>query len=288
MIGSALANGFKKSWQARRLLAFCLLLNFIMSAFFISPYMGVFEKFFKNREATDALAQHYFLTYVAEFQHYAADAIHTATVSARLGSLLFFLLTIFLAGGIVAYFQKEDSPMDLTRFTTLSGKYLGRMFRIFLIWLVLLLISLVFLAIFAAIGKAIRSDTSPASTRFYLLVGETILFLLVLNLMFLIVDYTKIILVRRDHRSVLKSLGQALYLFRRLPGKAYMLHLCLAVVSLILYVIQFSVLYYLPETSPVSAYVSLAALQIFVYLRWWMKWSYIGSQTNLLALAENR
>lgn len=285
MISQALSKGFRQTATGKRFIIFLLLVNFLVGLLFLQPYTKSFQHFFSHRAATEALATQNLLSYLMDYYQYQQPAMEGVRISARVGVLINLLLSIFFAGGMVAFFLRKNMGYGFNDFWVNSARFFGRMLRIFLIQCVFLISGILFFVVLNAVSGIFVSKFTPVHVRVYVWLFEGILTVLFLNLLFMLLDYCKIFLVFGNGRSALGSLGSAFYFFRQFPGKTYLLHLILWLITMVLFAIQVIVLNKLPRHSTFLIYLSVFALQFFLFLRWGLKWWFIGSQASFQQMA---
>jgi len=186
----------------------------------------------------------------------------------------------------VAFFVNREPSFNMRQFFSQSGNYLGRMLRIFLLQLVFLIIAGFVFYLLQKFAKLFLGDYSPFHLRVYWFFANVTITLLILNIFFLWLDYTKIILVSENQNSVLASMRRALLFFTNHFWGTYFLHLVMWILLFVGVGLQFYIINYIPKSSSGTIFLAFFILQLFVFYRWWMKWGIIGAQYHYYQMRE--
>ncbi len=275
MIAFSMKSGLQRGWQLKRILAIFWLGNLLIAALFLRPYTRSFYQFFKYRLVTDQLARQNLYTYFAEFYHYMKPAVETARLTLNLGGLLFFVLTILLSGGLVYYLLNREE-VQLRTFWSQCGYFLGRMSRLVLLSVLLFLTVVLLSGIVFALIFWILPEHSPENQMFWAAVLGAVFTLFFLILYFIVLDLSKVYLVRNDS-PVVPAFRHALRLFGKQFGKLLVTYALFYLLSAALFGFSFWLHSQVPGNSGWQIAVGFALTQIFLVLQFWFKFARIGA-----------
>jgi len=286
MVFASLSTGLRKAFAGKKFILLILLINLLIAVLFMGTYTGAYQQFFRQRIATEKLAQANLYQYLAEFYKYKSQAVAASRAEIRLGIFLMLFLSIFFAGGMVAFFVSREPSFNMRQFLSQSGNYLGRMLRIFLLQLVFLIIAIFIFYWLQKFAKLFLGDYSPFHSRVYWFFANVTITFLILNIFLLWLDYTKIILVSENQNSVLTAMRRALLFFKNHFRGTYFLHLVMWILLIAGVGFQLYIIYNIPKSSSGTISLAFFVLQLFVFYRWWMKWSIIGAQYHYFQMQE--
>jgi hypothetical protein len=213
------------------------------------------------------------LKYQAELPGLAAGVVAAGVV--------YLVLHIFLNGGIVGRLLDKEGPASLAGFVADCGRYFGRYVRLFLISLVFLVLTLgVFMSLVSALFKPL---SEAAITEWLPLILSNLHFLialLLLSIVHMTVDYTRIAVAADGERKVLKALRHALTFLKTRFFRAwavYLLIVALTVAGTIVFSIVFGRLG-APSVSQVVA--GLVWMQLYIVFRIWVRTLFVAAQAE--------
>ena len=209
-----------------------------------------------------------------------------AALTPLLGGLLvvgslYLVLHIFLNGGIVGRLLDREGSSKLEPFFADGGRYFWRYVRIFLLSLVFWVLT--FGVVLNLISTLVRPLAENAWTEWLPLVLSNIHFLitlLLLSIVHMIVDYTRIAVVSDGERSVLRALRHALRFLGARFFRSWGIYLALVVLTLAGTVVFYVVLgrFAAPGVAGVAA--GLVWMQLYVLFRLWMRTVFVAAQAE--------
>jgi len=211
-------------------------------------------------------------------------AHHSETVSIEIKLLfiigfIYLLTSIFLNGGIIGCFIKEDNEYSASLFFGSSGKYFSRFFRLFLLSIPFLIIAFLLSKGISNFIKGISPDSEPLQVGAKV-VGYIILLLLIffINMVF---DYAKIRTVFQERRSMimttLRSMGFVLKNF----GKTLRLYYLIAAVGLGFFIIYTIAGKLIPISTGIGILLLFLWQQLYALGRIWVRLLFLSSETRL-------
>jgi hypothetical protein len=156
-------------------------------------------------------------------------------------SILFFVVLVFLNGGIIGGIAAAEGGFTLGNFFGDCGRYFGRLFRVFLISIV------GYLLVFGILGRFIpipfRIWSKGASTQWTTLISSSLrllVFLALFSIVKMFFDYVKVTLVMEDSRKTVRATLRNFRFLGRRFFKAWTLFLLVGlffVISTIIYLV---------------------------------------------------
>ena len=211
-------------------------------------------------------------------------AHHTETVSLELKllfvvGLIYLLTSIFLNGGIIGCFIKEDNEYSASLFFGNSGKYFGRFFRLFLLSIPFLIIAFFISKGINSLIKEISPDSEPIQVTAKV-VGYIVLLFLVffINMVF---DYAKIRTVFQERRSMIMATLRSIGFVLKYPGKTLGLYYLIVLVGFGFFIIYLIVKRFIPASTSVGILLFLLWQQLYALGRIWVKLLFLSSETRL-------
>jgi hypothetical protein len=194
---------------------------------------------------------------------------------------LYFVLHIFLNGGIVGRLLDREGRTTLEPFFGDCGRYFWRFVRLFLVSLVFLVLNFavilrLFSALFEPAGKAAATEWLPLILSNLHLLAT----LLLLSVVRMIIDYARIAVVADGERKVLRALRHALKFLGKRFFRAWAIYLVLAVLSLAGMVLFHVVFNRLGAPGVRWVVAGLVWMQIYVLFRIWVRTLFVAAQAE--------
>jgi hypothetical protein len=205
-----------------------------------------------------------------------------ALVAGALGAgLAYLVLQIFLNGGLVGRILDREGRSDLGSFAADSGRYFWRFVRLFLVSAVFLALTLgVFMklvsALFEPLSKAAVTEWVPLIlSNLHFLIA-----LLLLSVVRMIIDYTRIAVVADKERRVLKALRHALTFLRTRFFRAWAIYLLIVAGTVAGAVVFYAVLGRLGAPTVVMLAAALVWMQAYIFFRVWVRTLFVAAQAE--------
>lgn len=190
--------------------------------------------------------------------------------------LAYFIFSVFIAGGILNILHNEKNNFSIKSFFEGSGKYFYRFLR--LAGIVISLNIIIALVIYIPLGiifDSVSETVESEASLFYIGVGGVLLHLLLIILLLIVSDYTKIKLVTEETTKVFRAFWQSIKFTFRYIHNTFLLYLMLLIFPLLLIVIYYFVEDSIGMTSGITIIIMFLVQQLFVWLRQFSKvWNY--------------
>jgi hypothetical protein len=197
--------------------------------------------------------------------------------SAVLSAVVVYLIAwVFLSGGIIDRLARAR-PVGPVTFFALSGAYFFRLLRLALLagaayWL---LLRMVHPLLFETLFDRLTRDLASESQAMGLLAGLYAVFVLMLGLVSLVIDFTRVRLVVEDRRSVLAALAAGLRFVRRRLWRSIGLY----TLNIVVLVIMARLWFQLAIGAEGPEWPALLVSQIYLVARIWARLAFLGSET---------
>lgn len=198
---SAFKTGLKLLTQHWKMWGLVYLLNLLFGLIVALPFNALFKSGVAYSMSPAESLKRFDYSFIMDFLNQNGFAFSSLLNSSYFVLIPFFLLNVFLMGGITGSFVKHKEQFSFRHFWQEGGLYFWRMLRLtFYFMLIHGFVALIFFKIFSLGGLSpfeIESD-SVLISRFHWLAFFYGLFLVII---FLIHDYVKVRLVKED-RSI--------------------------------------------------------------------------------------
>lgn len=209
------------------------------------------------------------------------DALVAIVAGAAAAGLGYLGLHIFLYGGIVGRLTDREGPAGLGAFAADAGRYFGRFVRVFLISLVFLVLTLgVLLQLLSALFKPLAD---AAITEWVPLILSNLHFLIalvLLSIVHMVVDYTRIAVVVDGERKVLRAMRHALTFLKTRFFRAWMIYLLLVAATVAGTVVFYVVFGRLGAPTIGLIIAAFLWMQAYVVFRVWIRTLFVAAQAE--------
>ncbi len=262
---SAFWGGAGLVWRRQRVLWWIFAVNFILAFFSIHGVVPRIGNVLDHSLAAQRLVKGFDLGAFTELTLQPGISPLSVSPAAMAYSLVFFVFMLFVTGGILETYRRDDR-VSTAEFFESSGAFFWRFVRL----LIFLLLCLVPLAILRAIANRIGGhieDTAVSamtSVWFQIAVGIVLLFLLmVLRLWF---DMAEVHSVAQNERRMRRSLAAAWRLTFGNFGRLFWLYFSISIVACVGFGFGLWLwMYVLPPTAITGAFFLSQAM-----ILWWL------------------
>jgi hypothetical protein len=196
--------------------------------------------------------------------------------------LLYIILHVFLAGGILSIFNMDSPKFTLKRFFYGSGTYFPRFFLLMLIsWIFFIAAGIFLNEGFNSILDNVAENSLSEVTPFYLgLLFGAILFFLILFIQ-MVFDYARIKIVLEDRKNVLKSALEAFgFVFKHL-GSTLGLYYLILLVYFVVTIVYIFIKELIPQSAFLGVLIAFLLQQLFIFALIWVRCWLYSSQLEL-------
>jgi hypothetical protein len=223
-------------------------------------------------------------TVYSDFMHRSARAISPLMSVGRWLGLLYVVLSIFFAGGILLRFSQPNNFFSNGLFWQGCAHYLSRFLRLFGVTLLFVVVGGGLWLVIGSLISVAVNDSFTERGLFWIGTGFFALFALTATLFLCIGDYAKVIMFREDETNAFRAFGRAGRLVLQNPGRTYGLYWVLILLGTGL----FGIYFLLDEAITASNWLTIILLfiiqQTLIFARvglkvWWLGIAYVSYQT---------
>ncbi|HDT13836.1 MAG TPA: hypothetical protein ENO03_05695 [Candidatus Aminicenantes bacterium] len=209
------------------------------------------------------------------------EALPAIAASLAVFGLFYLALHVFLYGGIVGRLLDREGPATLPAFAGDCGRYVWRFARLFAIALVFYVLTLgVVMGLVSALFRPLSESAVTEWLPFILSNLHLLIALLLLSIVHMVVDYTRIAVVADAERKVLKALRHALTFLKKRFWRAWAIYLLIVLGTIVGAVVFYTVLGLLggPGVAPLAA--GLVWMQAYILFRIWIRTLFVAAQAE--------
>jgi hypothetical protein len=279
-IGKAIANGIGATVRKFRVVVILYLVNLVFALVVALPFLALVQNEL-GRSLLGLSVRPVDLMWLGEAVLKHQDALAAIAAGAVAAGLGYLALHVFLYGGIVGRLIDREGPAGLGAFAGDAGRYFGRFVRVFLISLVFLVLTL---GIFMKLVSTLFEPLSNAAvTEWVPLILSNVHFLIalvLLSIVHMVIDYTRIAVVADGERKVLRALRHALTFLKTRFFRAWAIYLLIVAGT-----VAGSVVFYvgLGRLGAPAAGLIVAAfvwMQAYMVFRVWIRALFVAAQAE--------
>jgi len=264
----AYISGFKSTGRTWAMPTFIYVVNLILGILFAIPFLGTLKQKAGFTMSIQDVLSGYDHTVFQELFNEATVYIGQFIRQGLWIAVLFFIISIFLTGGILHIFSDKSYPFTFERFFSGSLKFFLRFLKLSMYMLViyLLLTALIFLIVFL-ISAGVFSGTGSEKTLFFIVFPGFCFWLLVMIFFLIIADYARFSIVRNDSRNVFITIFRSLKFVSRKFPFTYGLYLMLLVAPVALIYSYTLLSNVIGMTSGITILVMFLIQQLFIWAK---------------------
>jgi hypothetical protein len=267
-----LLRGMILSLKKRNLAVRLWAVNLLFSLFVVGPLFFLMMGHLSHSFSGERVLQKLDILWLGDFVYRYMDFAPALTGLIVLAAVLYFVLAVFLNGGIIGALNRPEAKTTLADFFHDCGLYFWRFFRLFLLSIP---VYLLFMGIFFPLLRAFLAIFSRrATTEWPALIVSNLRFLglvLLLTIVAMFFDYIKIGLVTGDGKKVLREAWLTLKFIGRRFFRAWGLYLLAGLVFVTLTLLYLEIARILPKDRPLLVLLVFIWQQIYVLCRQWSK-----------------
>jgi len=276
----AIANGLGTSVRKPLVLAVLYAINVVFAAAAAVPFLIIAQTEL-GHSLLGSSVRPADLMWLGETALKYGDALPALLAGLLVAAVLYLALQVFLNGGVFGRLLDREGSATLAAFTGDCGRYFGRFTRIFLVSLIFLFLTfgIVLELVSALIGPAMKS----APTEWLPLIlsnAHFLIALLLLSIVHMVVDYTRIAVVADNERRVLKALRHALIFLKRRFFRAWALYLLIVGAALAGTIGLSAVLGPLGGPGTATVIAAFAVMQIYILFRLLVRMLFVAAQAE--------
>jgi hypothetical protein len=279
-IAKAYTKGFIQTAKYPRMWFIMYFANLLMALLLALPMLSVLKSNFGHSDFFNQILSAYDATVFNEFSYYFGDAISAVTGGIKWLLLAYFLLSVFLTGGIIRTLNDDQ-------FSTASffggGAY--SFFRYLGLSILVALIQIFFLIVIAAsvggyIGTHLDSFQSEL-TAYFIGIAAAVVYFFIFLIFNMVSDYGKFYLELNDSHNIFKAFWDGIkYVFKHFIKTLSLYLILLFLPAVIMYVYLYFEKDYKMATS-VGILIVFLMQQAFIFLRVFLRTWILSSELKI-------
>jgi len=266
-------NAYTTAWKAifktSRMWLLVYGITFLIAAISILPLRGFMSNTLGNSLALNESLPGFDYTFIGDVLNEYGDTLGLLLNQSMAMVLLFFLVSVFLMGGILCIFKNRPKSFDAGIFWQGCSTYFWRLLRLSIYFLIF---HFILFAVSTMIYFSVTNGMSPFETEsedYWILSFRIIgvIYLFFATFLFMVHDYTKWQVVNADTYLLTVPIMNTFGLVLKNFGKFFLLSLF----NILTFLLVFTVYYFLKQTFTADTGLTILLLflltQIFVFTR---------------------
>jgi len=280
------AKGVSRASSQPKLVFVIWLFNILFGAFAYFRLNDLFSETIGRSLVAEKLIKRFEFSFLSELLVHHGDKVGGVFSSLILVALFYFLVSIFLAGGILNMIKKVERPFPgeeqhrtfASVFFQGGGKYYGRFFRL-LIYSVILWVFFIGVLIFLyKLGGSLSEKGAKENVMVVFSLITPAVAVVLFNGIRMILDYARIRIVAEDTNQVFKTLFQSVgFVFKRL-FRTSGLYYSLVLTGLVIFLAYRFLDGWIPKDAAGLILAGFILGQVFIFLRGWLKVAFQAGQ----------
>lgn len=286
--------GVKEASSQSKMIIFIWLINLLFGSVIYFSFSGLISGFIGKSVLADKLLKEFDFNVFFEIIVHEGGKIHLLLSVAFLLILLYFLVSIFLDGGILfnlsPYRRSSGEFNEKHRFASAffhgAGKFFGRFFRLYVYSLILWGIFIIFLVFLNLLAPIITAKGTKEMHSFYVFWFELGIGLVMFFLIRMILDYARIEIVDEDSPKVFRALFVAVRFVFRNFWRTHALYYLLILTCGALFGIYLVLNAIIPSYSLITILIVFIVQQLFITSRGWLRIAVLSAQLQFYSLKK--
>ena len=278
----AYSKGFTAAVKSKKMTTLIYLIILLLGVMVAVPFFKVMKNEVGYSMSVYSLLHGFDFTSYSDFLQHSGKAIKPFTSIILWISIFYIVFSIFLSGGILHIIYNKENKFSIKEFFYGCGNYVLPFLKIAFINLILQIVVLVIVylplsLILAGLSKSVESE----ATLVYVFIAGAVVQLILSSLIFLISDYSKVIMFVNESRKAIASFWLSTkFVFRYLfkVVSLFLLLLILPVIVIVAYLIFSEEIFI---RSKITFLIVVLVQQVFVWFRVWFKIWFWGSELSL-------
>lgn len=280
------SQGIKQAALQPKMIFVLWLINLIFGLIIYFQFSGLLSEAMGKSMTAEKLLKKFDFNFLFESIIHHGESFHAVFSVTFVLLIVYFFVSIFLLGGILFSLiqsEKLSSVEDkkegfVSMFFQGGGKFYGRFFRLCIYSLILWIAFIIIIFLLNIVRRALTSNGENERLSFYLILIQIGIGLFLLNLIRMILDYSRIKIAAEDSRKVFRSFFLAIkFVFKNL-GKTLVLYYLLALTGVLLFCVYWALKSLIPVYSLIPILIGFVIGQIFIASRGWVKIAFQAGQ----------
>jgi hypothetical protein len=282
-------QGIKEASQQSKMIALLWFMNFLFGWVLYRLFSNLISGFLGNSVITNDLLKEFDYRVVIELIIHEPGRLQTILSVASILIIFYFLVSIFLDGGILFRLLRYRSFVQgigerasfASDFFHGAGKFFGRFFRLYIYSLIFWIVFVIILMLTWSIISALTNESSMEVYGFYIFLGVVIFGFFLFALIRMIMDYARIKIAVEDNPQVFKSLFSGLSFVFKNFGKTLLLYYLMILTAVLCFGIFWILNWLIPSRALITILIVFVIQQLFIASRGWLRIAVLSGQSAL-------
>jgi len=276
----AIASGIGTTLRKPRLLIILYVVNAVFALTVAFPLLAIVQKEL-GHSLLGSNIRPVDLMWLGEAVLKHQDGLAALLAGFVAAAFVYLALHVFLNGGIVGRLLDREGRATLAAFAGDCGHYFWRFVRLFLVALVFYVLTIgVFMRLVSALFEPMSKSAPTEWLPLILSNLHFLIALLLLSVVHMIVDYTRIAVVADEERKALKALRHVMTFLKKRFFRAWAIYLLIAVLTVAGTVLFYVVLGLVGAPGVPQLIAGLVWMQLYVLFRIWIRTLFIAAQAE--------
>ncbi|MGC8896894.1 MAG: hypothetical protein ACP5ON_01465 [Bacteroidota bacterium] len=281
MIRASIREGLQRTIRSWRMLLPLYLINLLVAVIAVAPVAQVVQHYWGPSLLSTSLRKGLNFTAIYELLLYNAAAIRPIIMLWLILFMVYEVLSIFLDGGIISALKSGESRGISRRLFGEGAAYFWRFMRLFFISLVAYLITALLAKLVDSILARLMANSTLHTEILLILLIRIIIAAFFLAFTRMVMDYSKVITVLENSRTMRHSVWKGLKFSVSHFSKTYGMFLSLLFIYIITVALQTAVNYSINETTASLVVMLFVVEQLFLFTRVGERVWFYGSELSL-------
>jgi len=277
---SSYTRGFKQSIKSPRMLLILYAVNLLSALILVLPFFQLFRNSSANTLEVNKLVDNFNFSYFVDLWYTSKDAFISLFSQIKWIVLLYWILNVFLIGGIIRVLSKEKfSISDFLSGASLNfARFLGS--NLLIVFLQIILAAIIWIPFYIGI-KILFDSIDNEKVIIILFFSFLILHALAAIVLMMINDYAKFHLILNNSKNIFKAVYASAKFVKSKFFSVYSLYLLLLIIPVVISYLYLKLSGDIGITTVIGLIFMFLIQQFYIFTKVWLKVWFYASQFNL-------
>lgn len=273
-------KGFKHSIRSPKMILILYIVNFLAALILVMPFFQFLKSSSNHTIEVENLLKTFDFSFFTDIIYTSGEIFKSIFMQIKWVSLLYWLVNIFLVGGIIRVILKERFTVTdfFSGASTYFFRFLGSNITILIVHIFLLMI--IWLPYFFII-RELFDVIDNEKTLIIVTACVLFVYLSLLVIVLMINDYAKFYLVLNNKKNFFKAILEATRYINKHFFKTYFLYILLLIVPFLVFYLYLKLSSDIGMATIFGVIVMFVVQQIFIFVKIWLKVWFYSSQFDL-------
>jgi hypothetical protein len=271
-IFSVYTAGLRNSWLQKKMLFFLYGINLLFAYLVSLPFISMVEQAMDHTASAAKLLRAFDFTALATLiQEYGRGV--NLSWNIFVFAICYGLLNTFFSGGIIKIFYSNIN-FTFREFWAGCVEYFSRFFKLLLISAGVFLLVLIFYLLISGVTDSITKNSVTEFWPFILFGLKLIMLVALLACISMLIDYTRIIIVRHDIKSIVQALSHSFKFIRSNFLKTCGINIGLLIIGFGFLILYLGLEQLITTNTIVGILLFFIVSQFYIIIRIWWRINY--------------